>query len=124
MKIMTKKKPKKKISKSCNKNSNKLYLNIELDEPTNAKNFNYYFKDSNIFAKYYLKIKKKNINYYECGKKYKGCNGKIRYKKKEKKFLLTQECDPNIEHDSAVFETFYYDFRNDNIKNYNTVTSA
>ena len=57
-------------------------------------------------------------------KKNKGCNGKIRYNKNEKKFILTQECNSNIEHDSAVFETFYCDFRNDNIKNYNTVTSA
>ena len=36
-----------------------------------------------------------------------------------KKFILTEECNSNIEHDSAVFESFYYDFRNDNLKNYN-----
>ena len=40
------------------------------------------------------------------------------------KMILTQECNSNIEHDSVVFETFYCDFRNDNIKKYNTVTSA
>ena len=54
-----KNKQNKKLSKSCNKKSKKLYLNIELDDPENAKKFNYYFKDNDINAKYYLKLKKR-----------------------------------------------------------------
>lgn len=75
--VKNKTKPKKKLSKSCNKNSKKFYLNIEIEDPENAKNFNYYFKDNDINAKYYLKLKKTILIIMNVAKNKKGVKVKL-----------------------------------------------
>ena len=69
-------KNKKIISKSVDiKNKKKNLLEIENIELDTVKSFTYYFKNSDIDSKYYLKINQKNIIYFDCGKKFKGCKG-------------------------------------------------
>lgn len=52
-------------------NKNKLeYIDIENFNPNIEKNFYYYFKDIDIYARFILKIKK-NYYYYYCSKKIK-----------------------------------------------------
>ena len=121
-KIKNKKKNENKIikSKSVDINSkSKKILEIENIEPNTAKSFTYYFKNSDIYSKYYLKINQKNIIYFGCGKKYKGCSGQIIYNKKLQNFYLNRECTVSIAHDNATFAEFYAKFKDNKINNFN-----
>ena len=121
-KIKNKKKNENKIikSKSVDINSkSKKILEIENIDPNTAKSFTYYFKNSDIYSKYYLKINQKNIIYFDCGKKYKGFNGQIIYDKKLQNFYLNRECTVSIAHDNATFAEFYAKFKDNKINNFN-----
>ena len=71
-----------------------------------------------IKATYYSKVIQKNYIYFECGKKNSGCKGKIKYDKSKDQLLIMKECDDNIIHDNCVFNEFYEDFNNENLKFY------
>ena len=116
--------PKKKIiSKSLDKvfktKKQKIDIDLDIQEPTKIKSFYYYFKNKDINSKFYLKNNQNNIIYFDCGKKNKGCKGKILYNKKLQEFFLTEECNENICHDNATFEFFYENYKNKTLDKFN-----
>ena len=113
-------KNKKIISKSVDiKNKKKNLLEIENIDPDKVKSFTYYFKKSDIDSKYYLKINQKNIIYFDCGKKFKGCKGQIIFDKNLQNFYLNRECTASISHDNATFYEFYDKYKDNKLNEYN-----
>jgi len=90
--------------------------------PENTKSFNYYFKEKDMNSKFYFK--KRMLIIINMAKNIKALMIKLDMTKRKKihtnsTSILTQECNSNIEYDSALFYIFYYDFRKNNLKNYN-----
>ena len=102
----TKKKFKKRIKSSDNLN-NLTEKNIDNVDPNKDKYLYYFFKEEDIYAKFFLKNKSKNYIYFSCSKYRVGCPGYIEYSKKDKKWLLINECISKINHDTIKYETFY-----------------
>ena len=113
-----KKKQKKKNIKINNTNNIDLEQLNKID-PNIDKNFNYYYKDEDIYVKYYINKRNENNIYYYCSKKRNGCPGSIKYNKDNKEWILLYKCDTKIIHDTNNFEVFYQDYLENNLNKYN-----
>ena len=103
-----------------NKNFNNIEKELSIPiENSKKKSFTFESEDLNIITKYYKKLEKQNITYFECSKRRSGCEGKIKFDKKNKKWILTNICDTKIEHDIIKFDNFFKDYKDNNLKKYN-----
>ena len=98
----------KKRNLSCDnkRNTNNNIIKIENIDPNKVNNFNYYFKNLDIYTKYIISLRNGNNIYYYCNKKRNGCFGKIKFSLKEKNWYILKECDINIMHNTSNFEIF------------------
>ena len=95
-----------------------LYQIENINNETSKKNSFEYEYSNKLVTKFQKKYEKGNYIYYECCKRRKGCLGKCKYDKKNKKWLMIAECSKNIMHDIKSFDIFYSEYKNKNITRY------
>ena len=94
-------------------------IEIIEENPLTTNSFCYQNTETKIMTKYIKKIEKGNYIYFEYNKRKKGCNGKCKFKKNDKKWYLVENCDKNIIHDIYNYDKFYSDYDNKKLEYYN-----